>query len=87
LLKPYSGQGIGEAIALRLAKDGLDVAVNDIAGNQEKLSAVSGKIAAMGRKTSVHIADGSVEDQVKKLIENVVQKHGGVDVVGLQINF
>jgi len=67
---------------LRLAKDGLDVAVNDIAGNPENVTAVSEKIAAMGRKTSVHIADVSVEDQVKKMIEGVVESHGGLDVVG-----
>jgi NAD(P)-dependent dehydrogenase (short-subunit alcohol dehydrogenase family) len=30
-----SGRGIGRAIALRLAHDGLDVAVNDKSGSQE----------------------------------------------------
>ncbi|KAK7449631.1 hypothetical protein VKT23_013106 [Stygiomarasmius scandens] len=77
----FDYKGIGEAIALRLAKDGLDVAVNDISGNQENVTAVSEKIAALGRKTSVHIADVSVEDQVKKMIEGVVESHGGLDVM------
>ncbi|KAF5341367.1 hypothetical protein D9758_012286 [Tetrapyrgos nigripes] len=76
-----AGQGIGEAIALRLAKDGIDVAVNDIPGNTEKVTAVSEKIIAMGRQSSVHIADVSVEDQVEKMISGVVGKHGGLDVM------
>ncbi|KAK7461841.1 hypothetical protein VKT23_008270 [Stygiomarasmius scandens] len=76
-----AGQGIGEAIALRLAKDGLDVAVNDIQGNLEKVTALSEKITAMGCKSSVHIADVSEESQVANMIENVVKKHGSLDVM------
>ncbi|THU83386.1 NAD(P)-binding protein [Dendrothele bispora CBS 962.96] len=76
-----AGQGIGEAIALRLAKDGLDVAVNDVQGNLEKVSALSKKIVDMGRKSSVHIADVSEEDQVARMIDNVVKEHGSLDVM------
>jgi len=65
-----------------LAKDGLDVAVNDIQGNLEKVTALSEKITAMGCKSSVHIADVSEEGQVANMIENVVKKHGSLDVVG-----
>ncbi|KAF5341366.1 hypothetical protein D9758_012287 [Tetrapyrgos nigripes] len=76
-----AGQGIGEAIALRLAKDGLDVALNDIHGNLENVKAVSEKIMALGRKSSVHFADVSLEDQVKNMIDEVVKEYGGLDVM------
>jgi NAD(P)-dependent dehydrogenase (short-subunit alcohol dehydrogenase family) len=79
----HQGQGIGEAIALRLAKDGLDVALNDIPGNLEKVKEVSEKIMSLGRKSSVHLADVSVEDQVKNMVEEVVKEHGGLDVVSI----
>lgn len=73
------GQGIGRAIALRLADDGFDVAVNDI--SEEKLTDVMSAIKAKGRRSSGHVADVSVEPQVKRMIENAVQEHGSLDVV------
>ncbi|THU83387.1 NAD(P)-binding protein [Dendrothele bispora CBS 962.96] len=76
-----AGQGIGQAIALRLAKDGLDVAVNDIQGNLEQVSALSKKIIELGCKSTVHIADVSEEDQVINMIDNVVKEHGSLDVM------
>ncbi|KAL0574809.1 hypothetical protein V5O48_007138 [Marasmius crinis-equi] len=76
-----AGQGIGRAIALQLAKDGFDVAVNDIPRNLDQLTAVSGEIEALGRSSSVHIADVSIEEQVKTMVENVVKEHKGLDVM------
>ncbi|KAJ7094854.1 NAD-binding protein [Mycena epipterygia] len=66
-----AAQGIGKAIALRLADDGFDVAVNDISGNAEKLSAVVEEIKAKGRESSAHLADVSVEGEVKAMVEEV----------------
>jgi len=77
------GQGIGRAIALRLAKDGLHVAINDLPSSQDKLSALSVEIQATGRECSIHFADVSNEDQVKGMIEEVAEKYGGLDVVSL----
>ncbi|KAJ6560035.1 NAD-binding protein [Mycena capillaripes] len=76
-----AGQGIGKAIALRLASDGLDVAVNDIPSNAENLAKVVDEIKAKGRTASAHIADVSVEEEVKNMIEEVVGTHGGLDVM------
>ncbi|KAK7453993.1 hypothetical protein VKT23_011504 [Stygiomarasmius scandens] len=87
-----ASQGIGRAIALRLAKDGLDVAVNDIASKVDQLDAVANEIRATGtgRKSSVHTADVSQEAEVKKMIEDVAEIHGGIDVMvanaGIAIN-
>ncbi|KAF5360263.1 hypothetical protein D9758_009113 [Tetrapyrgos nigripes] len=78
---PHAAQGIGRAIALRLAKDGLHVAVNDIAPKLDNLNSLSEEIRAMGMKSSVHTADISKEEEVRAMIEGVVETHGGLDVM------
>jgi NAD(P)-dependent dehydrogenase (short-subunit alcohol dehydrogenase family) len=78
-----AAQGIGKGIALRLASDGFDIAVNDIPTNADKLTALVEEIKAKGREASAHVADVSVEEQVKNLMEEVVKIYGGVDVVCL----
>ncbi|KAJ7630357.1 NAD(P)-binding protein [Roridomyces roridus] len=75
-----AAQGIGKTIALRLADDGFDVAINDIPFNAEKAEGTSAEIRAKGRASSVHIADVSNEEQVQQMIETVVAAHGGIDV-------
>ena len=78
-----TAQGIGREIALRLADDGFDVAVNDVDGKAEALALVQQEIRAKGRKTSTTtlLADVSKEDQVEKIIGDVVKEFGGLDVV------
>ncbi|KAJ7097549.1 NAD(P)-binding protein [Mycena epipterygia] len=76
-----AAQGIGRGVALRLADDGFDVAVNDITVNSEKLDKLVGEIQEKGRMSSKHIADVAQEDQVKTMVELVVQQHGGLDVM------
>ncbi|KAJ7489125.1 hypothetical protein FB451DRAFT_1553005 [Mycena latifolia] len=76
-----AGRGIGRAIALRLADDGFDVAVNDIHGHAENLSKVVEEIKAKGRKSSAHLADVSVEGEVKAMVDEVVRVYDGLDVM------
>ncbi|KAJ7917128.1 hypothetical protein B0H13DRAFT_2322736 [Mycena leptocephala] len=66
-----AAQGIGRCAALKLADDGFDVAVNDVAVNSEKLEALVDEILAKGRS----------REQVKEMVEKVVQHHGGLDVM------
>jgi len=82
-LKPFTAQGLGRAIALRLAKDGLTVAINDLPRSEEKLEAVAEEIRALGRDASIHPADVTSEEAIKNMIDAVVEKHGSLDVVGL----
>ncbi|KAJ7220725.1 hypothetical protein GGX14DRAFT_675821, partial [Mycena pura] len=67
-----AGQGIGKAIALRLAADGFAVAVNDIASNADQLAQVVQQIEAQGCAALACIADVRVEDEVRELIAQVV---------------
>ncbi|TFK66469.1 NAD(P)-binding protein [Pluteus cervinus] len=78
-----AAQGIGREIALRLADDGFDVAVNDIDSKAEALALVQQEIKAKGRKTSTTalLADVSKEDQVERMIGDVVRELGGLDVM------
>lgn len=57
-------RGIGKAIALRLADDGFDVAVNDLPESSKPLLEVVEEIKAKGRASSSHLADVSVEEEV-----------------------
>ena len=52
-----AAQGIGKAIALRLAKDGADIALVDL--NQDKLDAAVAEVRALGRRAVTFIADVS----------------------------
>ncbi|KAF7324686.1 NAD-binding protein [Mycena kentingensis (nom. inval.)] len=75
-----AAQGIGKGIALRLADDGFDVAINDLASNADMVAALVDEIKAKGRASSPHLADVSVDEQVKNMIDQVVQLHGSLDV-------
>lgn len=74
-------QGIGRGVALRLAEDGFDVAVNDVSGNSDKLDTLVDEVRKKGRASSKHIADVSQDELVKAMVEQVVKQHGGLDVV------
>ncbi|EMD34712.1 hypothetical protein CERSUDRAFT_97294 [Gelatoporia subvermispora B] len=76
-----AAQGLGLAIALHLADDGLDVAVNDIPAKSEQLQGVVSEIQARGRRSIAVMADISVEDEVKSMVEHVASQLGGIDVM------
>ncbi|KAJ6551150.1 NAD-binding protein [Mycena capillaripes] len=73
--------GIGKAIALRLADDGFDVVVNDISDKSEDLAQLVDEITVKGRGSSAHIADVSMEDEVREMVEAVVKKYGRLDIM------
>jgi meso-butanediol dehydrogenase/(S,S)-butanediol dehydrogenase/diacetyl reductase len=75
-----AARGIGRAIALRLAVDGLDVAVNDLP-NSSELDDVVREIESKGRRSLAVPADVSLEEGVEKIIQQVVQNLGSLDVV------
>ena len=76
-----AARGIGRAIALRLAHDGLDVAVNDRSSSPE-LDGLVREIESKGRRSVAVPADVSLEPDVEKTIQKVVQDLGSLDVVG-----
>jgi meso-butanediol dehydrogenase/(S,S)-butanediol dehydrogenase/diacetyl reductase len=75
-----AGSGIGRAIALRLARDGYNIALNDIR-RHEGLDQARNEIKKMGRETIECIADVSNEAQVQEMVDATAKKLGGLDVV------
>jgi NAD(P)-dependent dehydrogenase (short-subunit alcohol dehydrogenase family) len=75
--------GIGRAIALRLAADGYDIALNDLQFEVDNLSSVAEEIIKLGRKVLECVGDVTDEDQVIQMIEKVQEELGGLDVVRL----
>jgi 3-oxoacyl-[acyl-carrier protein] reductase len=80
-----ASRGIGRAIALRLAKDGADVAVNfvrDPAGQNERDAAgVVAEIGKLGRKALAVHANVADEAEVTAMVAEVIQKLGGVHIL------
>ncbi|KAG1745699.1 hypothetical protein EDB19DRAFT_1906206 [Suillus lakei] len=76
-----SAQGIGRGIALRLARDGFDVALNDLPNKDAKLELVATEIQSLGRQVCVVPADVTVNRQVKDMVDDAVAKLGGLDVM------
>ncbi|QRV90372.1 Enoyl-(Acyl carrier protein) reductase [Ceratobasidium sp. AG-Ba] len=76
-----AAQGIGKAIALRLASDGVDVAVNDIPQKREAVLEVVGAIKAAGRKSLAIIGDVTKESEVQAMVKETVEELGGLDIL------
>lgn len=74
-----AAQGIGRAIALRLASDGADVALVDL--NEDKLGSVAEEVAALGRKAISIGADVSDRDQVHAAVERADRDLGTLRTV------
>ncbi|MBW1253931.1 (S)-acetoin forming diacetyl reductase [Pantoea allii] len=74
-----AGQGIGEAIALRLAKDGFAVAVADF--NIETASRVAEKIEKEGSRALAIKVDVSKRDQVFHAVEEARRVLGDFNVI------
>ena len=82
-----AAQGLGRCIALRLAKDGLNIALNDTPSKREQLEELaSGIQQKLDRQTIVVPADVSSEIDVRKMTESVVGQLGGLDVVRQRCN-
>ena len=75
-----AARGIGRAIALRLANDGLNVAVVDLEANSDQLEKVKKEIEQIGRKSVAIPSDVSVSKSVEEMMQNAAQKLGSLDV-------
>ncbi len=81
--------GIGRAIATRLAKEGADVAVNDIAehpyatdqGDWQGLPDLVREIEAMGRRAISVVADVGDAEQVRQMVDQTVAHFGKIDIL------
>lgn len=75
-----ASRGIGKSIALRLAKDGFDIALNYLFEEENPQAAVE-EIERLGVKAAAFQADVSGFEAVKKMIEAVHAQFGSLDVL------
>jgi meso-butanediol dehydrogenase / (S,S)-butanediol dehydrogenase / diacetyl reductase len=82
-----ASSGIGRDIALRLASEGYDVALNDLPSKAAGLKEVAEEVEKLkaGRKVLILSGDVSVDVDVQALIKDTVAGLGSVDVVSAYI--
>lgn len=73
------GQGIGRAMALRLAQEGAHLAIADT--NEETAKGVAGEIAALGRRSLAVPTDVSRKAECERMVERIVETFGRLDVL------
>ncbi len=73
------GFGIGEAVSLKLAKEGAAVGIADI--NLESAKRVADKIISQGGKALAIKADVCSSADVKNMVKQVVDQFGKVDIL------
>ncbi len=74
-----AGQGIGQAIALAAAQEGMRVTVNDL--NGVTAADTARLIEEMGGEALVHVGDVSVEGDVAQMVNETLARWGRVDLL------
>lgn len=74
-----AGRGLGQAICLALARDGVNIVVSDI---DLKLAQDTAKlISSYGQRGEPQCTDVSSEEEIIKLIDSTVSTYGTVDIL------
>ena len=74
-----AGRGIGRAVALRLARDGADITVNDV--NAAGVEAVAAEVEALGRRALGVLADVTKPAEIEKMVKAHQDNFGSLDVL------
>ena len=74
-----SARGIGAAIALRLAKNGYNIALNDISEAMFENNDIMDKIKALGVECEKYICDVSSHAQCEAMVKSVKERFGTID--------
>lgn len=75
-----ASRGIGKAVALMLAENGADIAVN-FAGSTAAAEAVAAEIEKMGRKAILVQGDVSKNEVCAEMVEKIVKELGHIDIL------
>ncbi|TDL35072.1 3-oxoacyl-[acyl-carrier-protein] reductase [Jeotgalibacillus sp. S-D1] len=75
-----ASRGIGREIALELAKNGADVAIN-YSGSKEKAESVAKEVEELGRKAFVIQANVGDSEQVQQMIKETITRFDKIDIL------
>jgi NAD(P)-dependent dehydrogenase (short-subunit alcohol dehydrogenase family) len=73
------GSGMGKAIATRLASEGASVVVADV--NENVMNATVSELTAAGHKAAGYKVDVSSREQLKDVMNAIVEKFGRIDIL------
>src|SRR5438046_7425508 len=80
-----ASSGIGQAIAVRFARDGANVAINYRSGAEQaeatRAMAEAARAHGGGGRELIVQADVSNEEQVKQMFATIIEEFGGLDVL------
>ena len=78
--KPY---GIGKAIALRLAQEGVKVIINDLKSTKKNSDLIKtvNEINSLGHEVFSIEADVSNSLHVKRMVKKIINKYGKIDIL------
>jgi 3-oxoacyl-[acyl-carrier protein] reductase len=74
-----AGQGIGRAIALKLAKEGADIVVGE--KNGDSCTRTVKEIEAAGRKSMAAAVDVASQKQVMEMVSKILSQWGRIDIL------
>lgn len=74
-----SSRGIGEGIAVELAKRGANVVIVDL--NGDRVNSVVDRIRLINKNVIGICADVSIKENVEHVVEKVVSKFGNIDIL------
>jgi NAD(P)-dependent dehydrogenase (short-subunit alcohol dehydrogenase family) len=74
-----AGQGIGRAITLRLAKDGMDIVIAD--RQADRAEEVAGEVRAAGRRALALSSDVTLADDRRRMLDTTLTTFGRLDVL------
>ncbi len=73
-------RGIGEAVALKLASMGANIAILYV-GDEAEGKAAQEKVSALGVKVELYKCDVSNFEESKAVVEKVIEDFGGIDIL------
>jgi meso-butanediol dehydrogenase / (S,S)-butanediol dehydrogenase / diacetyl reductase len=76
-----AGQGIGRAIALRLASEGADIAIAELPKTKDRAQEVAEEVRRLGCRSIVTSTDVSERSQVFEAVETAARELGGFDIM------
>ena len=76
-----ASRGIGQALAVGLAKHGADVVIGDLESQFEALAETKAMVEAAKRRCWPQVLDVTSKDQITKVMAKVLDETGGIDIL------